>query len=113
MVLMSDTFHLYLSESERLGEAWRTASQNFGSVSGLDKKTESLAFLAVLSALRHDSGIKFHVGAAKEAGASREEVSSAVLVGIFALGNVVTRALALALQAYDSTEVSEERSKAK
>lgn len=68
----------------------------------MDKKTECLAYLAVLSALGMESGIPFHVAHARESGASREEVISAILVGLPAAGNVVTRSLPAAVQAYDS-----------
>ena len=69
--------------------------------------------MAALSALPHDAGIKGWVVIAKEAGASREEVVTAILIGVSALGNVIPRSLALALQAYDSTKVSDERAKVK
>jgi alkylhydroperoxidase/carboxymuconolactone decarboxylase family protein YurZ len=100
--LMSDAFQVFLQEAPQHAQAWMTAVQSLGSASALDKKTESLAYLAVLSVLRLESGIPFHVALAKEAGASREEVISAILVGLPAAGNVVTRALPAALQAYDS-----------
>ncbi len=48
------------------------------------------------------SGVPFHVAQAKEAGASREEVVSAVLIGLPAVGNIVTRSLPAAIRAYDS-----------
>jgi len=54
--------------------------------SALDKKTEHLSYLAVLAALRLDSGVPFHVHLAKQAGASRAEVVSAILVGLPAAG---------------------------
>ena len=68
----------------------------------LDKKTEALTYVAVLAALGLDSGIPLHVAQAKEAGASREEVISAVLVGLPAAGNIVTRSLPPAIKACDS-----------
>ena len=46
--------------------------------SALDKKTEELAYLAVLAASRMESGISFHVKMVKQAGASRDEVISAI-----------------------------------
>jgi alkylhydroperoxidase/carboxymuconolactone decarboxylase family protein YurZ len=61
-----------------------------------------LAYLAVLAALRLESGVPFHVQAAKEAGASREEVISAILVGLPAAGHRVTQALPAAIAAYDA-----------
>jgi alkylhydroperoxidase/carboxymuconolactone decarboxylase family protein YurZ len=78
-----------------------------GAVSGLDsacaleKKTEHLAYLAVLAALRLTDGVAFHVGLAKAAGATRKEIASAILVGLPAAGNAVVHALPTALQAFD------------
>jgi alkylhydroperoxidase/carboxymuconolactone decarboxylase family protein YurZ len=68
----------------------------------MDAKTSSLAYLAVLSALGLISGIPFHVNAAKDSGASLEEVVSAVLVGLPAAGHRVTQALPSAVDAYQS-----------
>ncbi|HVO69565.1 MAG TPA: carboxymuconolactone decarboxylase family protein, partial [Aggregatilineaceae bacterium] len=69
--------------------------------SALDKKTEELAYLAALAALRMESGVPFHVQMAKQAGATRDEVISAILVGLPAAGTGVTQALPAALAAYD------------
>jgi alkylhydroperoxidase/carboxymuconolactone decarboxylase family protein YurZ len=55
----------------------------------------------VLAALRMESGIPFHVQTAKKQGATREEIISAVLVGLPAAGHVVTQVLPSALAAYD------------
>jgi alkylhydroperoxidase/carboxymuconolactone decarboxylase family protein YurZ len=100
--LMSDAFQVFMQEAPQHAKAWMTAVRNLGNASALDRKTESLAYLAVLSALCLESGIPFHVAIAKEAGASRDEVISAILVGLPAAGNAVMRALPVAIQAYDS-----------
>jgi alkylhydroperoxidase/carboxymuconolactone decarboxylase family protein YurZ len=76
--------------------------QGLAEASALDGKTSSLAFLAVLAALRMESGIPFHVQSAKQQGATREEVISAILVGLPAAGHVVTQVLPIALEAYDA-----------
>jgi alkylhydroperoxidase/carboxymuconolactone decarboxylase family protein YurZ len=47
------------------------------------------------------SGIPFHVLGAKRAGASRQEVIGAILVGLPAAGHGVTQALPDALAVYD------------
>jgi len=99
--LMSDAFQVFVREAPQHAQAWMTAVQNLGTASALDKKTESLAYLAVLSALRLENGIPFHVAIAKEVGASRKEVISAILVGLPAAGNAVTQCLPVAIQAYD------------
>ena len=100
--LVSDAFQVFMQEAPQHARAWMSAVRNLGDASALDRKTESLAYLAVLSALRLESGIPFHVAIAKEAGASRDDVISAILVGLPAAGNVVVRALPVAIQAYDS-----------
>jgi alkylhydroperoxidase/carboxymuconolactone decarboxylase family protein YurZ len=100
--LMSDAFQVFMQEAPQHARAWMSAVRNLGDASALDRKTESLAYLAVLSALRLESGIPFHVAIAKEAGASRDEVISAILVGLPAAGNAVVRALPVAIKAYDS-----------
>jgi alkylhydroperoxidase/carboxymuconolactone decarboxylase family protein YurZ len=56
----------------------------------------------VLSALRLESGVPFHVRLAKKAGATRAEVLSALLVGLPAAGRAVTQCLPAALAAYDA-----------
>ncbi len=43
-----------------------------------------------------------HVQAAKQAGASRQEVISAILIGLPAAGNAVTQVLPTALATYDA-----------
>ena len=99
---MSEAFQMFLQEAPKQAQAWMTAVQTLSAASALDKKTESLAYLAVLSVLGLESGVPFHVALAKEAGASREEVISAILVGLPAAGHVVTRCLPAALHTYDS-----------
>jgi alkylhydroperoxidase/carboxymuconolactone decarboxylase family protein YurZ len=78
------------------------AVQELDQVSSLDKKTEELAYLAVLAALRLESGVPFHAQLAKQKGASREEVISAILVGLPAAGNAVVQVLPAALSAFDA-----------
>jgi alkylhydroperoxidase/carboxymuconolactone decarboxylase family protein YurZ len=100
---MSNAFQLFMSEAPEHAQAWMTAVKGLDSACALDKKTEALAYLAVLAALRLESGIPFHVQSAKQAGASREEVISSILVGLPAAGLGVTQVLPAAIAAYDAT----------
>jgi alkylhydroperoxidase/carboxymuconolactone decarboxylase family protein YurZ len=68
----------------------------------LDEKTREVAYLAVLGSLNRVSGIPFHVASLKGKGATREEIISAILVGLPAAGHVVMQALPAALEAFDS-----------
>ena len=99
---VSDAFRAFMSEAPDHARAWGQMVQALDNASALDKKTQALAYLAVLAALRRESGIPFHVDLAKKAGASREEVISAILVGLPAAGHVVTRCLPPAIEAYDA-----------
>lgn len=99
---VSTAFQSFLDEASAHAQAWSRLVQDLAGASALEKKTGALAYLAVLSALRMESGIPFHVRAAKQLGASRDEVVSAVLVGLPAAGHGVTQALPIALHAYDS-----------
>ena len=67
---MSNAFQLFMSEAPEHAQVWMTAVKGLDSACALDKKTEALAYLAVLAALRLESGIPFHVQSAKQAGAS-------------------------------------------
>jgi len=104
---ISKAFQTFMSEAPQHAEAWGAAVQGLASASALDKKTAALAYLAVLAALRFESGIPFHVQSAKEAGASREEVISAILVGLPPAGHSVTQVLPEAVAAYDAEQGQE------
>ncbi|SEU28311.1 carboxymuconolactone decarboxylase family protein [Paenibacillus sp. NFR01] len=98
---VSDSFQRFYSEAPEHAKAWMGAVRRLDKASALDSKTEELAYLSVLAATGLLSGIPFHVHGAKEAGASRDEVISAVLLGLPAAGNRVIGALPVALDAYD------------
>ena len=100
--LVSSAFKAFSEEAPKHAEAWMKLVQGLAGASALDSKTQSIAYLSVLAALRRTGGIPFHVKMAKKAGASREEIISAVLVGLPAAGHVVTEVLPAAIQAYDN-----------
>jgi alkylhydroperoxidase/carboxymuconolactone decarboxylase family protein YurZ len=99
--LISDAFKAFMTEAPEYAGAWGAMVQELAKASALDPKTGQLAYLAVLAALQIKSGIPFHVKGAKQAGASREEVISALLVGLPAAGHRVTQVLPAAIAAYD------------
>ncbi len=98
---VSSAFQSFLTEAPGHAQAWMAAVQALDGACALDEKTDERAYLAVLAALRMESGVPFHVQMAKRAGATREEIISAVLVGLPAAGNQVIGVLPAALAAYD------------
>lgn len=103
MSLVSKSFKAFMTEAPAHQAAWMEAVQKLESASKLDPKTGELAYIAVLAAARLESGLPFHVKHAKSLGATREEIVSAMLIGLPAVGNIVTQALPAALEAYDTT----------
>jgi alkylhydroperoxidase/carboxymuconolactone decarboxylase family protein YurZ len=99
---VSQSFQAFLQQASGHAGAWMGAVKGLDEASALDKKTEELAYLAVLAAMRMESGVPFHVSSAKAAGATREEVISAILVGLPAVGQGVIQSLPAALSAYDA-----------
>jgi alkylhydroperoxidase/carboxymuconolactone decarboxylase family protein YurZ len=100
--LVSKAFQTFLQEAPQHAKAWGEVVQKLSGANALDEKTGALAYLAVLAVLRLESGVPFHVKQAKKAGATREEVISAILLGLPAVGNVVTQSLPPAVAAYDT-----------
>lgn len=99
---VSNAFQTFFKEAPEHAQAWMMVVQSLDKASALDEKTGELAYLAVLAALRLEGGIPFHVQAAKQAGATRDEVISAILVGLPAAGNQVIQTLPTAIAAYDA-----------
>jgi alkylhydroperoxidase/carboxymuconolactone decarboxylase family protein YurZ len=56
---ISQAFQTFMSEAPQHAQAWATLVQSLGAASALDKKTQALAYLAVLAALGRESGIAF------------------------------------------------------
>jgi len=99
--LISKAFQVFMTDAPQHAQAWGKVVQELSQASALDAKTRGLAYLAVMAALRLESGIPFHVHTLKDMGVSRDEVISAILVGLPAAGHAVTQALPAALAVYD------------
>ncbi len=100
--LISNAFRTFMTDAPGQSQAWGQMVAGLDSASVLDAKTQALTYLAVLAALRLENGIAFHTREAKTAGATRDEVISAILIGLPAAGLGVTQVLPAALAAYDA-----------
>lgn len=101
MKQVSSAFACFMKEAPESAKVWMEAVKKLDGTSTLDSKTEEIAYIAVLVAVGLLSGIPFHVKHAKELGVTREEIKSAVLLSLPAVGNKVIEALPIALEAYD------------
>ena len=100
--LVSNAFQVFATEAPQHAAAWNGLVQNLAAANALDPKTTALAYLSVLAVLGLESGIPFHVNSAKQSGATRQEVISAVLIGLPAAGHAVTRVLPAAVNTFDT-----------
>jgi len=98
----SAAFQTFLRESPEFSDAWMQMAQQLDDASTLEDKTKALAYLAVLAATGLTGGVPFHAAQARAAGATREEIISAVLLGLPAAGNKVIQSLPAALEAFDA-----------
>ncbi|MEG6586277.1 carboxymuconolactone decarboxylase family protein [Dendrosporobacter sp. 1207_IL3150] len=99
---VSSAFECFMTEAPEEAKSWLEIVKKLDKTSALDSKTQEIAYIAVLSAVGLLSGLPFHVKHAKELGATREEIKSAVLLSLPAVGNKVIAALPVALEAYDN-----------
>lgn len=99
---ISNAFKLFTVAAPAHAAAWMGAARGLGEACALDPKTRDLAYLSVLASQGLVSGVPFHVISARNNGATREEVISAVLLGLPAAGNIVTQSLPAALEAFDA-----------
>lgn len=102
---VSAAFSAFASQAPQFRQPWMGMVLAFDEASALDKRTRELSYLAVLAASGMESGVPFHVASAVRAGATREEVISAILVGLTAVGQRVISALPAALGALDEAGV--------
>ena len=98
---VSTSFQTFMSEAPQHSAAWGEAVDQLKKASALDAKTAALAYLSVLAVSGLESGLPFHVKQAKAHRAGRDEVISAILIGLPAVGIKVLSSLPAALAAYD------------
>ncbi|WP_371373515.1 carboxymuconolactone decarboxylase family protein [Sporomusa aerivorans] len=99
--LISNAFQTFIKEAPEHQKVWLEAVHGLDTANKLDPKTKELTYIAVLAALRMDTGLPFHVQHAKTLGATRDEIIGAILIGLPAAGNAVIQALPIALDAFD------------
>lgn len=100
---VTNEFSLFMAETLEVGQAYMEMVKKNAQASSLDKKTQELAYIAVLSAIRMTGGLNFHIKSAKAQGATRDEIKSAVLIGLPVTGVTLVDALEAALSSYDES----------
>jgi len=88
IVLMTDKnpFEVFISECPYIARAFNGLVDAQRNAPGMDNKTKQLVNIALQTATRNPRGVYFHAAMAKNAGASREEVKSAVVMALHLVG---------------------------
>lgn len=72
------------------------------SLEGLDSKTKQLINIAILTAHKNDAGVRMHAFMAKKEGATREEVTGAVVLNLHHSGlSSILKCLPAAVEGFE------------
>lgn len=96
---VSKGFSIFIKETHT-GKYYMNMVKELSKESVLDPKTQELAYIAVLAATKMYSGLDFHIKSAIELKASKEEIKSAVLVGLPVVGMNAIEALEFVNQVF-------------
>lgn len=88
-------------ELGEVGTSYMEFVKTLAKNSNLDEKTHHLAYLTVLTSLNMVDGLDFHIKVLMELGATREEIKSAILVAMPAIGMQVAPILTASLNIID------------
>lgn len=77
---------LFQKEAPAVASAFNGLIQSLIDTKGLDSKTKQLIYIAMKTALGDDMAVKAHLPMAKALGATREEVTDAILLTLTVSG---------------------------
>jgi len=95
---ISTAFLTFQKEAPQHSAAWGKLIQELSGANTLDPKTTSLVYLGIMAAVGLESGIPFHVHQSLALGATKDEIKSAILIGLPLVGNRVTKGLEAAFE---------------
>lgn len=100
--MTQNPFELFEKECPELAAKYNELVEVQRSSKGLDTKTKQLINIAIQTATRNPRGVKFHAMMAKNDGATKEEVISAVVMNLHLTGlAAVLDSLPAALEGYE------------
>lgn len=89
-------------EAPEVAKAFNLMIEALKNTTGLDAKTKQLVYIGIKAALGDADAIYYHVSAAKNLGATREEILDTILITLPVCGLTgVAKCLPVALSVYD------------
>ncbi|NOZ08932.1 MAG: carboxymuconolactone decarboxylase family protein [FCB group bacterium] len=93
----------FVEEAPEIQKAYAGFIQSLIDDKGLDNKTKQLIYIGMKMVADDERAVKMHVPMAKNAGATRDEVKTTVLLGLSVIGmKAASKYLPLALACYDN-----------
>lgn len=95
-------YELFQKEFPKIAARFNELVEAQKSLEGLDAKTKQLINIAIQTANQNQQGVKMHAQMAKNEGATREEVTGAVVLNLHHSGlSSVIKCLPAAIQGFD------------
>jgi len=92
----------FVDEAPEIQKAYAEFIQSLIANNGLDNKTKQLIYIGMKMIADDERAVKMHVPMAKNAGATREEIKTTVLLGLSVIGlKAASKYLPLVLGTYD------------
>jgi len=100
--MKKNTLETFTMEAPEIQKAYAGFIQSLVSDKGLDNKTKQLIYIGMKMISDDEKAVEMHVSMAKNAGASREEVKTTILLGLSVIGmKAVSKYLPMVLECYD------------
>jgi len=92
----------FVDEAPEVQKAYAEFIKSLIADKGLDNKTKQLIYIGMKMIADDERAVKMHVPMAKNAGATRDEVKTTVLLGLSVIGmKAVSKYLPLVLESFD------------
>lgn len=92
----------FVDEAPEIQKAYASFIQSLIADKGLDNKTKQLIYIGMKMIADDERAVKMHVPMAKNAGATKEEVKTTVLLGLSVIGmKAASKYLPLVLDSFD------------
>ncbi|NOY97129.1 MAG: carboxymuconolactone decarboxylase family protein [Chlorobi bacterium] len=100
-----DPLQLFTEESPEIQKAYAGFIQSLIADDGLDNKAKQLIYIGMKMVADDERAVKMHVPIAKNAGATREEVRTTVLLGLSVIGlKAASKYLPIVLESFDKID---------
>lgn len=95
-------YQMFVEETPQVATAFHALIREISTLEGLDDKTRQLIYIGICASRGDTGAVVAHVPMAKQAGASKEEIRSTILLTLTTTGVMgVTSCLLPAMEVYD------------